>query len=118
MEPILLQRHWPGSFSRSVRDDKGAILTTLTFTPGDPQWLDGPELAAVRGDIGKALCYAELGPNGDPLGKPAKIQEPGGLDRLTGDGKAEPPAVESAPVSGPNGDPEQNGEAKGRKPKR
>lgn len=111
MEPILLSRTSPGSFRRSVRDALKHVVRVIEFTPGEPQWLEGEDLAAVRDDIGKALCYAELGPNGDPLGKPAKLQEPGGLDRLTGSGKADPPAVES-PVSGANGDPEGNGEGK------
>lgn len=109
MEALLLVRGWPGKFGRNVRDENGRILRRIEFEAGEPQWLEGPDLAAVQGDIGKALCYAELDRHGEPKNRPAKLQEPGGLDRLTGDGQAEPAAVE--PVSGPNGDPTQNGEA-------
>jgi hypothetical protein len=118
MEALLLKPDRPAGFGRCVRDDKKNIIARLDFRHGEPQWLEGAELEAVQKDIGVALCYAELGPNGDPLGKPAKIQEPGGLDRLTDHGKAESPAVESTPVSGANGDATQNGEGKGRKHKR
>jgi len=108
MEAILLKPERPAGFARSVRDANGNILRRLEFTHREPQWLDGDDLKAVQGDIGSALCYAELGPNGDPLGKPAKLQEPGGLERL------EP---KEPTVSGANGDPSQNGhgEAKGKR---
>lgn len=81
MEPILLKPNWPGPFKRSVRGEKGKILKTITFVPGKPQWLDGDELAAVENDIGRALAYAAIGPNGDALGKAARVQAPGGLAR-------------------------------------
>jgi hypothetical protein len=111
MEALLLKPERPPGFARCVRDLKRNILARLEFKHGEPQWLEGDELKAVERDIGTALCYAELDKDGNPLNKPARIQEPGGLDRLTGNGKAEPAAVES-PVSGANGDPESNGEGK------
>ena len=50
----------PGNntFHRSVRDENGAILRTLTFEEGVAVELEGDELDAVRKDIGPALCIA------------------------------------------------------------
>lgn len=71
---VMLKPSWPASFSRSVRDKDGKVLTRLTFEPRQPLVLEGAELAAVRGDIGIALVYAATDEYGEPVPKPAADQ--------------------------------------------
>lgn len=118
MQAILLKPERPAGFARSVRDKNKVILKRLEFTHGEPQFLDGDELEAVKSDIGTALCYAAIGPNGDPLGKPAKIQEPFDWEAFeAAKDEADKPTDDGMPVSGPNGDPAQNGQEQ-EKPRR
>jgi hypothetical protein len=117
MQALLLKPDRPAGFARSVRDKNNVVLKRLEFTHGEPQFLDDDELEAVKKDIGTALCYAAIGPNGDPLGKPAKIQKPFDWAAFeAAKAEAEKPREEAESiVSGPDGDPAQNGEAKPRR---
>lgn len=57
---IMLKRDWQGKFRRSVRDEKGEILETLTFEPGVPLELNAEQYKAVKDDIGKALQEVDV----------------------------------------------------------
>lgn len=70
MEAVLLRPNWPASFRRVVRDKDGKELRTLVFEHHVPQLLEGEDLAAVAGDIGKSLVYAAADKNGNPTSKP------------------------------------------------
>lgn len=61
----MARRTWPGTFHRA----------SIAFPPGVPVILDDTQLAAVKGDIGKALEYCQVLESGQPIGKPAKDQE-------------------------------------------
>jgi len=52
---LMLRRGWPGSFRRSVRDEKGEIVRTVEFQSNEPQEIKPEEMPFFANDIGNAL---------------------------------------------------------------
>jgi hypothetical protein len=63
---VMLQKAWSGIFSRHVRDEAGKILRKLVFEPGVPTQVADEDLAAIMGDLGKALLPIEEYVSGHP----------------------------------------------------
>ncbi len=61
---VMLRRDWPAPFSRSVRDKKGNVKSTLTFEPGVPVELTDSELKAIESHIGNNLHVVEIDKSG------------------------------------------------------
>lgn len=55
MPTVKLKKTWPGNFTRSVKDDKGVVVTRLEFSPGEPMQVDVMTLKQLLPDIGRAL---------------------------------------------------------------
>lgn len=66
----MLKRDWPGNFQRTIRDEQGLELGVMHFVPGEPVEVEGDQLDGIRKDIGPALQWCQLTPDGHGLGKP------------------------------------------------
>ncbi len=55
MPLVMLKKDWPGTFRRSIRDDKGKIISTLEFNPGEPVDISYDQLPAIEKDMFHAL---------------------------------------------------------------
>jgi len=71
---LLLAPTWPSTFRRTIRNESGEAVRVVEFKPAEPVVLSDDEFIAIADDVGKALCYAEISPEGKPLSKPARDQ--------------------------------------------
>lgn len=55
MPTVRLKKNWNGNFRRSIRDEKGAVVFVIEFTPGENLQVDLNTFEQLRGDFGKAL---------------------------------------------------------------
>ena len=67
---VMLRRDWPANFRRTIRDDNGLELGVMHFVPGEPVEVEGDQLKGIRKDIGAALVWCQLTPEGRGIGKP------------------------------------------------
>lgn len=55
MPTIRLKKAAACNFRRSIRDEKGIVVSVIEFSPGEPMQVDVATLEQLRPDIGKAL---------------------------------------------------------------
>lgn len=64
MALLMLRRGWPGTFRRSIRDEKGSVIRSVEFLKDEPQEVSSGELPAFLPDIDNALVPVRIDETG------------------------------------------------------
>ena len=95
---VLSPKAW--QFTRTVRNEQGGHVRTLSFKPHEPQFLTGDDFLAVADDIGGSLLLCNVREDGKPL--PLGVEE---QERMLAKYRKHPPTKPPALIADPNGKP-------------